>query len=305
MLRFVTRRLVFIILFLIFIIFAAHLGMRMIRNSEAREPNFSMIPQIKLAWMDTRTYIGKALRGELGSARTDYGLVPVEEILKESYINSMGLLLTALAIAAVVGLYVGTSAALSKDKRAALPLLLLTILGIATPSFFLALLLRQGAIYYTRTVGSRLVNIAGFGWDFDHMLLPVLVLLARPLAYLTRSSFISVGRVMEEDYIRTAHSKGLRMMDVVNVHALRNVAVPVLTAVGVSLRFSLGVLPIVEFFFVWPGMGLRMLEAIQMRQTVTVVTLAAALGFTFLAINLLLDVLYRVVDPRLREISGG
>jgi peptide/nickel transport system permease protein len=149
------------------------------------------------------------------------------------------------------------------------------------------------------------VNIAGFGWDFDHMLLPVLVLVARPLAYLTRSSFISVGRVMEEDFIRTAHSKGLRMMDVVNVHALRNVAVPVLTAVGVSLRFSLGVLPIVEFFFVWPGMGLRMLEAIQLRQTVTVVTLAVALGFTFLAINLLLDVVYRIVDPRLREASGG
>ena len=114
MIRFITRRLLFIILVFIFIIFAAHLGMRMISNSERPEPNFDMVPQIKLAWSDTRAYLQKAAAGELGTARTEYGFAPIVELLKESYINSMGLLLTALAGATIIGLYLGSSAALSK-----------------------------------------------------------------------------------------------------------------------------------------------------------------------------------------------
>lgn len=301
MLRFLTRRLIFILLVTIFIIFATHLGMRMISNSERPQPDFNLVLQIKLAWMDTRAYIQKVRHGDLGSVRTEHGLVPVEELVKESYINSMGLLLTALAGATLVGLYFGSSAALSKKQRSALPLLTLTIFGIATPSFFLGLLLRQAELTYVRIFGHPLVSIAGFGWDYKHMLLPVLVLAARPLAYLTRTTFTSLSRVMNEDYIRTAYSKGLTQRGVVNVHAARNVAVPILTAIGVSLRFSLGILPVVEFFFVWPGMGWYMLEAINLRQTTTVVTLAAALGLTFLLVNLILDITYRFVDPRLRE----
>jgi peptide/nickel transport system permease protein len=82
---------------------------------------------------------------------------------------------------------------------------------------------------------------------------------------------------------------------------LPNVAVPILTAIGVSLRFALVALPVVEFFFVWPGIGLRMLEAINARQTALVVSLALALGLTFLILNLLLDLAYWLVDPRVRE----
>jgi peptide/nickel transport system permease protein len=106
---------------------------------------------------------------------------------------------------------------------------------------------------------------------------------------------------MEQDYIRTAYAKGLRLRTIVNIHVLRNLAIPVLTAIGVSLRFSLVSLPVVEFFFAWPGMGSRLLEAISERQTALVVALALALGLTFQVVNLLLDILYRVVDPRVRE----
>ena len=135
------------------------------------------------------------------------------------------------------------------------------------------------------------------------MLLPGLVLAARPLAYITRASFLAVRRIMEEDFIRTAYAKGLSQRRTVNVHALRNIAIPIFTAIGVSLRFSLSALPVVEFLFAWPGMGLRLLEAIDARETVVVVTLAAAMGATFLILNLALDVLYRILDPRTRDAS--
>jgi peptide/nickel transport system permease protein len=88
---------------------------------------------------------------------------------------------------------------------------------------------------------------------------------------------------------------------VLHHHTFRNIAVPVLTAMGVSLRFALASLPVVEFFFGWPGLGNRLLSAIQTGQTSLVVTLAVALGLTFILVNLLLDIAYRFIDPRLQE----
>ncbi|HUS84252.1 MAG TPA: ABC transporter permease subunit, partial [Anaerolineales bacterium] len=125
----------------------------------------------------------------------------------------------------------------------------------------------------------------------------------RPLAYLTRASYINLSRLMEQDYIRTAYAKGLSRVRTVNVHALKNLAVPVLTAIGVSLRFSLGSLPVVELFFHWPGIGLNLLRAIDARQTTLLTTLALALGVTFLLFNLILDVAFRIIDPRLEELK--
>lgn len=301
MLRFLSRRITFIAFVLLLIIFFAHLGMRMVTNSQLQRPDTNLVQHIKIAWRETAEFLSNAMVGNFGYIETRYGLVRVRTILLETYVNSMGLLLTALVAAIGIGLSLGAFAALTKRRKIVLPLMLVTILGISTPSFFGALLLRQGELLYLRQFGHPLVSMAGFSWDYQHMLLPVLVLAARPLAYLARASFIAFNRIMEEDFIRTAYAKGLTENRIVNVHALRNIAIPVLTSVGVSLRFSLSTLPIVEFFFVWPGMGLRMLEAIDLRQTSVVVTLAAALGLTFLLVNLLLDVSYRFIDPRVRE----
>lgn len=303
MLRFVGQRISFIALVVLLIIISAHLGMRMISNSEARQPNFDLIPQIKQSWKDTTDFLSNAAEGDFGTIETRSGSVNVRLILLEAYRNSMGLLLVAMAVAIVIGLTVGAFAALTKQKRIVLPLLLLTILGISTPSFFAGLLLRQGELLYVREFGRPLVSVGGLGWDFAHMLLPVLVLAARPVAYLTRASFVAFDRIMEEDYIRTALAKGLSKNQTVNVHALRNIAIPVLTAIGVSIRFALCSLPVVEFFFVWPGLGLMMLEAINERHTSLVVALAVVIGLTLLMVNLLLDISYRFIDPRVREIQ--
>lgn len=289
MLRFISRRLIFIILICILITFVFHLGMRMISNSDIAKPDYDLLKHSELAWQDTRNL----LRNPPLSKDT----------LWTPFVNSMGLLLVALAGAALIGMYMGSVAALTKHKQLVLPLLTLTILGVSTPSFFAALLLQQGELKLLQITGRRWVSVAGFGWDYQHMLMPVLVLMARPLAYLTRAAFITLGRVMEEDYIRTAFAKGLSFRRTVNAHALRNIAVPVLTALGVSVRFSLSTLPVIEFFFGWPGMGLRMLQAMNARQTTVVVTLAAALGLTFLFINLLLDIAYLIIDPRMRELG--
>jgi peptide/nickel transport system permease protein len=192
-------------------------------------------------------------------------------------------------------------AAWSKRVPLALPILTLTVLGISTPSFFAALLLQIGDIQWTKFYGASWLASGGLGWDVRHMLLPTLVLAARPIAYLTRATFLGLNRVLGEDYIRTAWAKGLSPRRVFFDHALRNVAVPVLTAIGVSLRFALSSLPVVELFFGWPGLGERLLAAINARQTPLVVALALALGLTFVLVNIALDITYRFIDPRVQE----
>ena len=271
-------------------------------NSVVREPDYDVANHGQQAWADTRVYIEDLFVGDLGSIDHELmGNIMIWDLLKDTYIKSMGLLGVALLASTLLGTFIGVSAALIKNKRTVLAILVLTILGVSTPSFFAGLLLQQGELRYLDIFGTPLVKMAGFGWDFDHMLMPVLVLMARPLAYVTRTSFIALDRILEENFIRTAYAKGLYRRRVVTVHAIKNIAVPVLTAIGVSLRFSLSTLPVVEFFFSWPGVGLRLLEAINARQERLVVTLALALGLTLLLVNLLLDLSYRFIDPRMRE----
>ena len=300
MTSFLGRRIAFMLVVYVLIVFFVHMGMRMLANSDRATPNYDLAQHGRLAWQDTRTTLQRVLRGDLGRIRTARGLTPINEIVGQAYVNSMGLLLTSLAAATVAGVFLGAVAALVKSRALTLSLLMLTLLGISMPAFFVGLLLQLGELRYLAVFGRRLVSMAGLGWDLEHMLMPVLVLSARPLAYLTRATFLSLGQVLQEDYMRTAFAKGLSVQRAVWVHAMRNVAVPVLTAIGVSLRFSLGTLPVVEFFFAWPGMGRGLLEAINARQASTVVALASALGLTFLVTNLILDVSYRVVDPRTR-----
>ena len=302
MLRFIGRRLAFIASVCVMIIFSIYLGMGMAVNSVAREPNYAVGRFGIQAWSSTRAYIENLFKGDLGVVKHELlGTIPVWDLLKDVYSKSMGLLITALLVSAIIGLLIGISAALIKNKQVVWALLIITIVGVSTPSFFASLLLQQGELRYLNTFGTPLVKMAGFGWDFEHMLMPVLVLMARPLAYITRATFIALDRVLEENYIRTAYSKGLNQRWVIGIHALKNIAISILTAIGVSLRFSLSTLPVVELFFAWPGLGLRLLEFIGTRQTLAVVTLALALGLTILLVNLLLDITYQTIDPRLRE----
>lgn len=302
MLRFLSQRLLYSCLICILIIFAIYLGMGMSQNSTVQNPSYDLVRYGERAWSSTRNFIEDLFQGELGSVKHEQlGRIEIKTLVLDTYFKSMGLLGTALLTATVLGVLIGVLAALFKNKKIVSAVMLLTILGVSTPSFFAGLLLQQGEVKFLDLFGRTLVKMAGFGWDFEHMFMPVLVLIARPTAYLTRASFIALDHVLGEDFIRTAKAKGLFRRRVIQVHAFRNIMVPVLTAIGLSLRFSLSTLPVVEYFFAWPGIGLRMLEAIRQSQDRLVVTFALVLGITILLINLALDSSYRFIDPRLRE----
>jgi ABC-type dipeptide/oligopeptide/nickel transport system permease component/Zn-dependent M28 family amino/carboxypeptidase len=220
--------------------------------------------------------------------------------------RSAGLLLLALGVAAAVGVPLGIAAALLRRARAASLVLLLSILGISTPSFLLAMLFWILNVQMSRWLGLDTAPLppTGFGWD-AHVVMPALVLATRPLAQIVQITYVSMRDVLGQDYIRTACAKGLPWRVVLGRHALRNVLIPVLTTLGTSLRFSLASLPVVESFFVWPGVGLALLQAIGLGISALVADLIVSLGFLFLLINLMLESIYQVVDPRLRDVRAA
>src|SRR5690606_22592169 len=133
------------------------------------------------------------------------------------------------------------------------------------PSFFLGMLLQYGEITFFKATGIRLVPVGGFGWD-RHLILPVLVLAARPIAQVARLTYVRVSAALDEDYVRTAHAKGLRPRGVWGVHIAPSAASTSLTAMGTSLRFSLSSLPVVEYMFGWPGAGRALLSMLRSGQ---------------------------------------
>ena len=312
-LTFVLRRLLFIATVSFAIVYFCILGLRLSVNSTSARQTLSVGRMAGPALEETIDFFQDIAQGDLGytargiSQRTQ---VPVLEMLTETYAVSAQLLLVSIALATAAGIAAGGMAAARRHSPLSLSTLTLTVIGVSIPSFFLALLLRVAAIAFYQRTGVRLVSVFGPSLSQTRSLLPqwtlpALVLAARPLAHITRVTFVSMSETLGRDFIRTAHAKGLRPSVVFWRHALRNVGISVLTAIAVSLRFALGSLPVVEIFFEWPGVGYVMLNAIYRREARAVAALGLSLGITFLLLSLLLDLMYRWVDPRLRTGARG
>lgn len=251
----------------------------------------------------TISYLVQAVRGDLGSTVAyGYSRLPVDisEILPEIAIRSFGLLLASLFMAALLGVGMGVWSARRQKGAGSLFTLLASIVGISLPSFFTALVLQILMIKLRNVTGRTVLPLGGFGWD-AHMLLPALVLASRPLAQIARVTEVTIEEILAKEYVRTAYSKGLADRAVLLRHIFRNAAIPILTTIGLSLRFSLSSLPVVEFFFSWQGLGFHLLKAISSRDDELAVAMLICLGGFFIIINLLLDLSYRFIDPRLRE----
>ncbi len=297
--EFFIQRIIYIIAISFVVVFFIFLGMNMMDTPGKIDIDF--IRNSIKAWNQTVSLSKDILTNDLSDISKGSGFVPAKDLLKKAYINSFGLLAITMAFSIFVGFGGGIVAAVSKKNWIASLLIGVTIFGIAMPSFFAGILFQQGSLFLTKSLGHRVFSLMGVGWDYRHLTLPVLVLSARPIAYLIRAMNNSLRDIMGEDYIRTAYAKGLSQKRTIFIHALKNIFVPLFTAIGVSLRFSLSSLPIVEYFFAWQGVGYEMLKAIKDDKGYYVALLGLTIGLSILVINLFLDLLYRIVDPRMRE----
>lgn len=263
----------------------------------------SLVASASAAARFTGGYLKNLLRGDMGMIPSRLGTsrgTPMVEALGRALPKSLGLLAVSLLLSAFVGLYLGVTAAVRRQSRVSGFVLFAATLGVSTPSYFAAMLLIWLVLWVYQSTGVHTLPLAGFGWD-SHLLLPALVLGARPAAAVTRLSYNSLVDILEADYVRTAMSKGLRQNVILFRHVLRSAGVPILTTIGVSIRFSLAVLPIVEYIFSWPGIGQALLEAVEWQDPTVVIGLVLPFAALFVLVNLVLDVLYVRIDPRLRS----
>ncbi|WP_405014497.1 ABC transporter permease [Kitasatospora sp. NBC_01539] len=239
-------------------------------------------------------YLGGLLTGDLGSTFTGE---PVAQTLAGRWQVTLRLGLTAWFLETVLGVALGVWAALRKGRWADNAVLAGTTVVIAVPVYIVGYLAQ---LFLGVRLGWFPVSGTEGGWPTAY-LLPGLVLASFGVAYVARLTRASLLENLRADYVRTAGAKGLRRRRVVLRHTLRNSLIPVVTFLGVELGSLMAGAVVTEYIFNLPGVGQQVFQAIQLREGPTVVGITTLLVLVFCLANLLVDVLYGLLDPRIRH----
>ena len=245
-------------------------------------------------------WLCEVLQGNLGRSYT-YD-TPVQELLLNRVELSLPLALLAILLSTGIAIPLGVFAASRHRKVADTGIMGFAQLGVAVPNFWFAILL---ILLFSVKLGW--FSAGGFaGWDagwfpaFKSLVLPAVALALPQAAILARVTSSSVLETVQEDYIRTARAKGLSRSQALWRHAVRNALIPVVTILGLQLSFLLAGTIIIENVFYLPGVGRLLFQAIAQRDLMVVKNLVLVLAATVVLINFLVDLLYAVLDPRLR-----
>lgn len=239
-------------------------------------------------------YLGNILRGDLGYSHiTNQSVL---DAIREVVPATARLALTALVISTLFGMTMGIFTALRRGSYLDTAGMVVTLFGVSIPTFWLGLLLM-----WLLAVHWPLFPPTGYGrGELSYLVLPAATLglsYAGAMARVTRSAMLDV---MNADYIRTARAKGARERTVIARHALPNALIPVLTLIGIDLGNLMAGSVITETVFAWPGIGRLMVDAIQQRNLLLVQGCVLFFGVVFVFVNVAVDLVYGLVDPRIR-----
>ncbi|MXX53989.1 MAG: ABC transporter permease [Dehalococcoidia bacterium] len=246
-------------------------------------------------------WMGDVLNGSFGNAM--FGAkAPVINTIKNRGVTSAEIGIIAVAISWIIGLPVGIISAIRPGSFLDMFTSFTTVLFLAIPGFWLALLIVLATVTYWGYVPPRVgVPLWEDPWNhFQIVIFPATVMGVAMAAIIARMARSSLFEVLREDYVRTARSKGMRESITIIRHALPNALMPVLTLSGVMLGFALGGSVAVEVAFQTPGLGRSMSDAAILRDMTTVQSLVLVYGIVFVLANLLVDLLYGWIDPRIR-----
>lgn len=238
------------------------------------------------------SFMKSLLRGDLGESIIQHK--PVSELIAERFFVTLELSLTALFISFLISIPIGIKAALKRNTVTDYALMALSLIGISMPTFWFGLML-----LYIVAFKLRFFPISGYG-TWRHLFLPALTIGITDAALLARMVRSSMLEVIRQDYIRTARSKGLPERVVINRHALRNALIPIITLLGLRIGGVVGGSVVVEIVFARPGLGRLMVDSILARDYPVVQGVMVVLTTCIILGNLLADILYAVVDPRIK-----
>ncbi len=246
----------------------------------------------KPIWKQYLSYIRDLSRGDLGTSRV-YHQGALNELLSRLP-ATMILAGAAMLIAFTVGVTTGVFSAVRPGSWVDYLSMVTAVAGVSMPSFWLGLVL---IILFS--VRFDIFPVAGFNGPMS-IVLPAVTLAANQLAVLARITRSSMLGVLGQDFVRTARAKGLKERLVVLRHGLRNALIPTITIAGMQLGYLLGGSLVVETVFAWPGLGRLMIDSIQQRDYTMIQAIVIVFAVMMLIINLVVDVLYGLLDPRVR-----
>ena len=238
-------------------------------------------------------FVGNAVQGDFGKSYSS-GREVFSEIFAR-FPNTLVLAVVGVAIAIIIGIPVGIISATRQYSLIDSISMIAALLGVSMPNFWLGLML---IILFS--VQLRVLPMGGFE-SVKSVILPAFTLGTGAAAIITRMTRSSMLEVIRQDFIRTARAKGVAEKKVINKHALKNALIPVITVVGLQFGYLLGGAVLTETVFSWPGVGRLLVDAIRQKDTPTVLASVVFLATTFSVVNLLVDILYAFVDPRIKS----
>ena len=252
-----------------------------------------MAPEHRPRWRKTSCGLRVNSTGNLGNA---FNGQPVTELLKSAYPTTLKLTLVAFTFEVVLGITLGVISGMRRGRFADTGVMVMTLIVISIPTFVIGYVLQ-----YLFGVKWGLVSATvATGAPIGDLILPGFVLASVSLAYVARLTRTTIAENTKADYVRTAVAKGLPRRRVITHHLLRNSLIPVITFLGTDLGALMGGALVTERIFNIQGVGYQLYQGIVRQYTPTVVGFVTVLVIVFLLANLLVDLLYAVLDPRIR-----
>lgn len=305
MLSFLLRRLlqtiptVLAVVALVFVLFSVVPGSIVTSMSDDADPQVELRLKKQLGldqpvYVRFGAYIAKLVTGDFGTSfRTRE---PVTAMIAKRAWPTLQLILAAMAFSVVIGVPLGFIAALKPGGIVDTLAMVVAVSGLSIAKFWLGLVLMY-------LFALKLGWLPSFGYGdggLKYLLLPAVTLGVSPMALFARTTRAAVLEIMTADFVRTARSKGMSETRVVKWHVMRNALVIILTTVGLQFGGLMGQAVVVEKLFSWPGIGSLLVDSVLQRDIPAVQGSILVVVLAFLAINLLIDVLYGVIDPRIR-----
>lgn len=232
---------------------------------------------------------------------------PIVDLILERFPNTIILAVSALLIAVMLGVPAGIIAARKQNTIIDYSVTTLSLIGVSMPIFWLGIML---VLYFSVNLGwlpaTGMGSLEDGFWDFiSHLILPSIALATIPTSQFARIIRSSMLETISQDYIKTARSKGLKEFFVINKHALKNALTPLITVMGLQFSALLGGAVLTETIFSWPGMGLLIVDAIEKRDFVVVQSTVIFVALIYVVVNLIVDILYKVVNPKVNLDSNN
>lgn len=243
-------------------------------------------------WEQYFGFLGGLLNGDLGTSfRT--GQSVSEQILQRAP-HTLELTVLSMTLATLVGCMLGIVAAIRRGTVVDSAVSVLSVTGVSMPPYWIGLLL---IILFSVNLGW--FPVAG-ATTWQSRVLPVVTLALFPIGYISRQTRAAMVETLEMDYIRSARAKGLGSWAVVVHHAFRNAALPIVTIIGLQFGALLGGAVLTETIFAWPGVGRLLVQSISVRDYTTIQGTIFVLGVALIAVNIVVDLIYAYLDPRIR-----